>query len=127
MTCCVRSLSSRSGRALCWPKLGEIPLQGLTAAVALVLCIHTEVSELLAHDKRGGSFFPFPLRKGILCVQRMGRNDRSRDNRGTTFAYHERLPSAKLVWVETGVTHQAGPGTEGVKVGIIVAVTGGSP
>ena len=29
----------------------------------------------------GGVFFP--LRKGILCGQRMGRNDRSRSNRGT--------------------------------------------
>ena len=43
----------------------------------------------------------------------MGRNDRSRDNRGTAFAYHEGLPSAKLGWVYTG-THQSGPGTEGV-------------
>ena len=49
-----RSLSSRSGQALCWPRIAEIPLQGLTSAVALVLCIHTGVSELLAHDEWGG-------------------------------------------------------------------------
>ena len=107
----VRSLSSRSKQALCWPRIAEIPLQGLTSAVALVLCIHTGVSELLAHDEWGVFF---PLRKGIFCVQKMGRNDRSRDNRGTSFAYHERLPSVKLGWVETGGTHQSGPGTKGV-------------
>ena len=69
----------------------------------------------------------FPLRKGILCVQKMGRNNRSRDNRGATFAYHERLPSAKLGWVETGGTHQSDRARKGcayVKVGIIVALTG---
>ena len=56
----------------------------------------------------------FPIRKGVLCVQRMGRNDRSRDNCGTSvLGYHERLPSAKLGWVETGGTHQSGSGTEG--------------
>ena len=58
----------------------------------------------------------FPLRKGILCVQRVGRNDRSRDDRGTAFAYHERLPSAKLGWVEAGGTYQSGPGTEEVRL-----------
>ena len=73
----------------------------------------------------GGVFFP--LKKGILCVQRMGRNDRSRAS-GRAFAYHERLPSAKLGWVETGGTHQSDRARKGcvyVKVGIIVAVTGG--
>ena len=59
----------------------------------------------------GGVFFP--LRKGILCVQKMGRN---MGNRGKVFAYHERLPSAKLGWVETGGTHQSGPGTERVRL-----------
>ena len=54
----VRSLSSRSGQALCWPRIAEIPLQELTSAVALVLCIRTEVSELLAHDEWRGSSFP---------------------------------------------------------------------
>ena len=56
----------------------------------------------------------FPLRKGILCIQKMERNDRSRDNRGTAFVYHKRLPFAKLGCVETGGTHPSGPGTEGV-------------
>ena len=32
---------------------------------------------------RGGGGL-FSLRKGIICVQRMGRNDRCRSNRGTT-------------------------------------------
>ena len=27
-------------QALCWPRIAEIPLQGLVSAVALVLCIH---------------------------------------------------------------------------------------
>ena len=36
--------------------IAEIPLQGLVPAVALVLCIHTGVSELLAHDEWGGVF-----------------------------------------------------------------------
>ena len=119
-------ISSRSGQALCCPRIAEIPLQGLASAVALVLCIHTGVSELLGRDE-WGVFFSF--RKGILCVQKMGRNNRSRDNRGTAFAYHERLPSAKLGWVETGGTHQSDRARKGrvyVKVGIIVAVTGGS-
>ena len=58
----------------------------------------------------------FPLRKNILCVQEMGQNDHSRDNRGTAFAYHERLPSAKLGSVETGGKHQSGPGTEGMRL-----------
>ena len=110
----VRSLSSRSGHALCWLRIAEIPLQGLTSALALVLCIHTAISELLGHDKWGGVFFP--PRKGVLCVHKMGRDDRSRDNRGTAFAYHERLPSAKLEWVKTRGTHQSGPGPEGVRL-----------
>ena len=74
----------------------------------------------------GGVFFP--LRKGIRCVQKMGRNDRSRDNRGTAFAYHERPPSAKLGWVETRGTHHSDRARKGcvyVKVGIIGVVTGG--
>ena len=53
----VRSLSSRSGQVLCWPRIVKIPLQGLTSAVAFVLCIHTGVSELLAHDEWGESSF----------------------------------------------------------------------
>ena len=33
----VRSESSRSGQALCWPSIAEVPLQALKSAVALVL------------------------------------------------------------------------------------------
>ena len=33
----VRSESSRSGPALCWPSITEVPLQALKSAVALVL------------------------------------------------------------------------------------------
>ena len=47
----VRSLSSLSGQALCWPKIVERSLQELTSAVALVLCIHTGVYELLVCDE----------------------------------------------------------------------------
>ena len=45
-------------QAFCWPRIAEIPLQGLTSAVALVSCIHTGVSELLAHDEWGGLLSP---------------------------------------------------------------------
>ena len=75
--------------------------------------MHTGVSELLGHDEWG---FFFPLKKGTLCVQRLGWNGRKTNNRGTAFAYHKRLPSAKLEWVETGGTHQSSPGTEGVRI-----------
>ena len=44
--------------AFCWPRIAEIPLQGLTSAVALILCIHTGVSGLLAHDEWGGLLSP---------------------------------------------------------------------
>ena len=33
----VRSESSRSGQALCWPSIAEVPLQALKSAVAVVL------------------------------------------------------------------------------------------
>ena len=108
----VRLLSSRSGQALYLLRIAEIPLQGLTSAVALVLCIHVSLSCLVTMN--GGVFFP--PRKGVLCVQKMGRNGRSRDNRGTAFAYYERLPSAKLGWVKTRGTHQSGPGPEGARL-----------
>ena len=62
----------------------------------------------------GGVFVP--PRKGVLCVHEMGRDGRSRGNRGTAFAYHEQLPSAKLGWVKTRGTHQSGPGPEGVRL-----------
>ena len=53
----VRSVLSRSGQALCWPSVSEVPLQALKSAVALVLCICAGDSEQLARDK-GGGFFP---------------------------------------------------------------------
>ena len=74
-----------------------------------------------------GGFF-FPLRNGTFCVQKMGRNDHSRDNRGTAFAYHERLPSAKLGASRLGAhtnLDRAWKGCVYVNVGIIVAVTEG--
>ena len=52
-------ISAIWAQALCWPRIAEIPLQGLVSAVALVLCIHTGVSELPAHDEWGGSSFLF--------------------------------------------------------------------
>ena len=77
----VRSLSSHSGQASCKPRIAEIPLQGLMAVEAYLFCTRAGVSGLLVHDEWGGSFFSF--RKSILCVQRMGWNDRNRDSRGT--------------------------------------------
>ena len=77
----VRSLSSRSGQASCWPRITETPLQGLKSAGAFLFCTRAGVSGLPAHDEWGGSSFPF--RKDILCVQGMGRNDRNSDSRGT--------------------------------------------
>ena len=81
MKCRVRCLSSRSGQASCLSRIARVPLQGLKSAVAFVLCTCAGVSELLAHDEWGGVFFS--LRKGIICVQSMGRNDRCRSNYGT--------------------------------------------
>ena len=78
MTGRVRSLSSRSGQASCLSRIAGVPLQGFTSAVAFVLYTCAGVSELLA--PWGVSF---SLRKGILCVQRMERDDRCRGNRGT--------------------------------------------
>ena len=52
MTGRVRSESSRSGQALCWPNVAEVPLK---SAVALVLFIGAGGSEQLAHDEWGGS------------------------------------------------------------------------
>ena len=125
MTDRVRSLSSRSGQALCWLRIAEIPLQGLTSAVALVLCIHRSLSCLVMMN---GEIFS-PPRKGILCVQKMGRNNRSRDNRGTAFTYHEvcRLRSwgGSRLGAHTNLD-RVRKGRVCVKVGIIVAVTGGS-
>ena len=51
MTGRARLLSSRSGQAMCWPRIADVPLQGHKPAVALALCIHAGVSELLAHDE----------------------------------------------------------------------------
>ena len=54
-------------QALCWPRIAEIPSQGFVSAVALVLCIHTGVSELLAHDEWGGSSFLFRKAFSASC------------------------------------------------------------
>ena len=54
----VRSVSSRSGQALCWPSVADVPLQALKSAAALVLCLCAGGSEQLAHDEWGGAFFP---------------------------------------------------------------------
>ena len=122
----VRSFSSRSGQALCWPRIAEIPLQGLTSAVALALCIHTGVSELLAHDERGGSSFPSgkafsASRKwggmtaaGTIAVRllRITNDCRLRSWGGSRLGAHTNLDRARK-------------GCVYVKVGFIVAVTGG--
>ena len=54
----VRSLSSRSGQASCWPRIAELPLQGLTLAEACLSYTRAGVSGLLAHDEWGWSSFP---------------------------------------------------------------------
>ena len=64
------SLSSRSGQPLCWLRIAEIPLQGLPSAVALVLCIHAGVSELLANDEWWES--SFPLGKAFSASRKWG-------------------------------------------------------
>ena len=58
MTGRVRSLSSRSGQALCLSRIAGVPLQGLKSAAAFVLCTCAGVSELLVHDEWKGSSFP---------------------------------------------------------------------
>ena len=58
-------------QALCWPRIAEIPLQRLVSAVALVLCIHTGVYELLAHDEWGGSSFLFRKAISASCERGM--------------------------------------------------------
>ena len=63
MTGRVRSVSSRSGKALCWPSDAEVPLQALKLAVALVLCICAGGSKQLARDGSGG--FSFLFRKAF--------------------------------------------------------------
>ena len=60
-------------QALCWPRSAEIPLQGLVSAVALVLCIHTGVSELLAHDEWGGL---------LSCLERHSLRHAREERRG---------------------------------------------
>ena len=54
----VRSLASLSGQASCWPRIAEIPLQGLKSAEAFLFCTRAGVSGLLAHNEWEGSSFP---------------------------------------------------------------------
>ena len=114
----VRSLSSRPEQALYWPRIAEIPLQGLTSAVALVLYIHTGVSKLLAHDEEGGSSFPSSFLSGeaLPASKEGGEMTAAGVIAVRHFAYHERLPSAKLGLVENGGTRQSGPGTEVIRL-----------
>ena len=55
MTGRVRSESSRSGQALCWPNIAEVPSRALNSVVALVLCVSAEGSEQPAHNEWVGS------------------------------------------------------------------------
>ena len=70
MTGCAHLLSSRSGQASCWPIIVEVASQELKSAVALVLCIHVGVSELLAHDENGE--FSFPSGKAFSVSREWG-------------------------------------------------------
>ena len=54
----VRSLSSRSGQASCWPRIPEVPLQGLNSVGTFVSGTRAGVSERLAHDEWVWSAFP---------------------------------------------------------------------
>ena len=118
MTGCVRSVSSRSGQALCWPSAAEVPLQALKSAVALVLCICAGGSGQLAHDgwrgssvlfrkafsasrKLGGSNAAVPVRHNLVCDQQLST---------------ARPGSQGPVFVGIGGTHQFGLGTEGVRL-----------
>ena len=65
-----RSVSLRSGQALCWPSVAEVPSQALKSAVALVLCICAGGSEQLAHDGWWGSSFLF--RKAFSASRKWG-------------------------------------------------------
>ena len=53
----VRSLSSRSGQASCWPRIAEVSLQGLNSAGAVVSGTRAGVSERLAHNEWRWSSF----------------------------------------------------------------------
>ena len=75
-----------------------------------------------------GSFFP--LRKGIPCVQRIGRSDRSRDNLVMAFCVSRTTAVWKVSWSGSRLgahtnLDQARKGCIYVKVGIPVAVTKG--
>ena len=99
----------------------------LKSAVALVLCVHGEISELLAHDewREGGSF---PIMKGILCVQGMGWNYRSRGNHDTVLLVTNdwRLQSWGKSSLGTYTSlDEVRKGNAYIKVGIIVAVING--
>ena len=126
MTGRVRSLSSRSGQALCWPRIAEISLQGLTSVVALILCIHTGVSELLAHDEWGRS--PFLSEKAFSASREWGGMTAAgtivvrllritNDCRLQSWGGSRLEANTNLDWEWKGCVH--------VKVGIIVAVAGG--
>ena len=69
MTGRVRSVSSRSGQALCWPSVAEVPLQALKSAAALVLCLCAGDSEQLAHEWGGSSFL---FRKAFSTSRKWG-------------------------------------------------------
>ena len=64
MTGRVRSESSRTRPALCWPGIEGLPFQGLNSAVALVLCNGAGGSEPLAHDEWGG-LLPYVRRNSL--------------------------------------------------------------
>ena len=126
MTSRVRSLLSRSGPASCWPRIVERPLQGLTSAIALVLCIHTGVSELLAHDESEG--FSFPSGMAFSASRKWGGMTAAgtsairllritNDCRLRSWGRSRLGAHANLDWTRKGRVK--------VIVGIIVAVTGG--
>ena len=114
----VRSVSSRSGQALCWPSVADVPLQALKSAAALVLCLCAGGSKQLAHDEWGGLLsclkrhFLRPENGAELPRQFQPRHNLVCDQRLSTVEPGSQDP----VFVEIGGTRQSGLGTEGVRL-----------
>ena len=107
MTGRVRSLSSRTGQAPCWPIIVEVPLQGLSSAGAFVSGTRAGVYEQLTHDEWVGSSFP---------AEKAFSASRKRCGMTAAGAVAVRLCAARttaVCWVNVGRaggTHQSGPG-----------------
>ena len=106
----VRSLSSLSGQASCWPRIAEIPLQGLKSAEAFSFALVLGSLGSLSMMNEGGLV---SFRKGILCVQRTGRNGRNRESRGTALRNTNDCRLWGKCGPRLGAHTRSGPNTEG--------------